>query len=176
MGRRVREHGHPAHDELCGWRPRAMKYLRFSEERERRVTALLRGLHANDVDPMTRANVALAGTIRGFPSSFVIRDEGLLISSQWSPRPFPLGALQALRIANVHDAFAPLVFVDYGTGWNHQDIGGVGSYIWLLTAGPGFTYRFGPNISGRFDYGFVLQHFGLPAPGGQADLSLQLRS
>jgi hypothetical protein len=71
----VRERGHPDDDELHGWRPRAMKYLRFSEERDRRVTALLRGLHANDVDPMTQANVALAGTTRALPRREPVADD-----------------------------------------------------------------------------------------------------
>ena len=45
----------------------------------------------------------------------------------------------------------------------------------MLSVGPGVTYQIGRHASGRVDYGFVLQHFGLPAPGGQADMSLQVR-
>jgi hypothetical protein len=30
------------------------------------------------------------------------------------------------------------------------------------------------HISGRFDYGFVLQHYGTPTSGGQADLAVQV--
>lgn len=115
-------------------------------------------------------------SVRGFPSSFATRDEGVLLSAQLSPRPFPLRIPQALRIANVRDAFAPFAFVDFGTGWNHQDIGGASSYVRALTFGPGFTYQFGRSISGRFDYGFVVQRYGLGEPGGQADLGVQFHT
>jgi DNA-binding CsgD family transcriptional regulator len=71
----LREHGHPAEEELRGWRPRAVKYLYFSEEREGRVAALLRGLYANDVDPMTKANVALAGKTRALLRRELVGDD-----------------------------------------------------------------------------------------------------
>jgi len=114
-------------------------------------------------------------SIRGFAESFATRDEGVLISTQLMLRPFPLGFTNALRI-NARDLFQAFAFADYGTGWNHQDIAGVSSYVRMLTFGPGFTYQIGTHLYGRFDYGFVVQRFGVPMPGGQADLALQLRS
>lgn len=67
--------------------------------------------------------------VRGFAASFATRDEGVFLSLQIAPRAFPLGFARALNIPNVRDVIAPFVFIDYGTGWNHQDIGGVSSYL-----------------------------------------------
>jgi hemolysin activation/secretion protein len=114
--------------------------------------------------------------VRGFAESFATRDEGVVLSLQIAPRAFPLGFPQVLRIPKVRDVIAPFAFIDYGTGWNHQDIGGVSSYVRTLTFGPGFTYQLGRAINGRFDYGFVVQHFGVAAPGGQADMAVQIHT
>jgi hemolysin activation/secretion protein len=114
--------------------------------------------------------------VRGFASSFATRDEGAILSLQIAPRPFPLGFAQALRIPNVRDLIAPFAFIDYGTGWNHRDLNGISSYLRMMTVGPGFTYQMGRNLYGHFDYGFVVQRFGVGAPGGQADLAIQLHT
>lgn len=45
-----------------------------------------------------------------------------------------------------------------------------------MTVGPGFSYQLGKNLTGRFDYGFVVQRFNVGAQGGQADLALQLHT
>jgi hemolysin activation/secretion protein len=106
--------------------------------------------------------------IFGFPSSFATRDEGVIASMQIAPRAFPLGLGQG----KVRDSFAPFVFVDFGSGWNRQDFV-ARSAIWMVSVGPAFSYQFGHNLTGLFNYGFVTQHSGLPAPGGQAGLALQ---
>lgn len=87
----LRERGHPADDQLGGWRPRALKYLYFSEERQGRVTALLRGLHANDVDPMTLANVARAGTTRALLRRELVEDDVWRESWLYNEVLHPLG-------------------------------------------------------------------------------------
>jgi hemolysin activation/secretion protein len=114
--------------------------------------------------------------VRGFSSSFATRDDGVILSLQVAPRAFPLGFAQALHIPTVRDQIAPFAFIDYGTGWNQRDLNGISTYLRMMTVGPGFTYQMGRNLTGRFDYGFVVQRFGVPAPGGQADLALQLHT
>lgn len=114
------------------------------------------------------------GSIRGFPTNFVTRDEGILFSAQVGPRPFSLG-LHGLTNPRPLDRFAPYVFYDYGLGRNHENIAGA-SNDQLISAGPGFTYQVGKFLTARFDYGFVIEHSGAPSPNGQADLGAEIRT
>ena len=100
----VREPGHPASDELHGWRPKALKYLHFDEARQRPVTALLRSLHANDIDPMTQANVELAGTTRAMLRRQLVADDVWRKSWLYNEVLHPLGVEDRLMGTHTVDA------------------------------------------------------------------------
>ena len=98
--------------------------------------------------------LVLAGTqsVRGFEEYGTLRDSGVVAQTELRAPPFSAGR---------NDTVMPFVFIDAGTGRNHNEVAGLAtSAASLVSAGPGVTVRLGGVAMLRFSWGFPLVRSG----------------
>ncbi|MGD0107334.1 MAG: ShlB/FhaC/HecB family hemolysin secretion/activation protein [Rhodopila sp.] len=101
-------------------------------------------------------------SIRGFEEFAATRDEGVLMQNE-----LRLAALKPGLFAGQTDteALVPFVFLDLGAGRNHLDLAGVQhSWLEMVSAGPGLTWQFAPNIALRLSWGLPIIRNGHTGP------------
>ncbi|MEX0936420.1 MAG: ShlB/FhaC/HecB family hemolysin secretion/activation protein [Pirellulales bacterium] len=90
-------------------------------------------------------------SVRGYDMRVVNADSGYVLNLELRSEPVTLG------LAKRHcDEFQWLLFYDAGEASNHSLLPGEDPSIDLNSAGAGFRYSAGPNLSMRFDYGWQL--------------------
>jgi DNA-binding CsgD family transcriptional regulator len=102
-------------DRMRGWRPRAVRQLHMSDEREHRSKALLARMKVNVVDPQTEAILAQAGRTRAFLRRELVDDETWRGSYLYREILRPLGVEDRLLGARaVDDVSESYVGLDRG--------------------------------------------------------------
>lgn len=123
-------------------------------------------LQLSDANLLPSEQMVFGGyaSVRGFVEQGATRDNGVLLENEL--RLPPVGSLvkHNPRLARLTDGLVPFLFVDYGAGWNHDDLGGASSWLALSSIGPGVSWQIGRYVSLRFTYGIPLQRQGAVGP------------
>jgi hemolysin activation/secretion protein len=101
-------------------------------------------------------------SIRGFMELGATRDEGVIIQNELRFSPQKIGLF---RTETDSGLLVPFVFVDFGAGRNHLDLGGMQrSWLEMVSVGPGLTWQFARNAALRLNWGFPLVRNGHTGP------------
>jgi hemolysin activation/secretion protein len=93
-------------------------------------------------------------SIRGFVEQGATRDEGILLQNDLRLPSLRASLFKGFTRA---DGLEPFVFLDLGAGRNHLSMPDMPrSWVEMVTAGPGLTWRFAPNAALRLSWGFPL--------------------
>jgi hemolysin activation/secretion protein len=102
-------------------------------------------------------------SVRGFVEQGVLRDNGLLLRNELRGTPMATG--MGRLVGAGEDTMVPFLFMDAGVGRNHHDIPGTrDSWVTVVTAGPGLTWRISESTALRFTWGFPLVRSGQTGP------------
>jgi len=114
------------------------------------ISALLRAQgSANTLIPSEQFSLGGYNTVRGYPESVFISDNGICANLELRARPLSL-------FSKTKNALTFLAFMDYGWGYNYHAFDGITKTAQLWGTGPGLRYTIGPYASVRVDYGFKL--------------------
>ena len=127
-------------------------------------SAMLTGQYS-DAILLPSEQLAFSGvqSIRGFVEQGVLRDNGLLLRNELRGTPMATGLGRLVGAGE--DIVVPFLFMDAGFGRNHHDIPGTrDSWVTVVSAGPGVTWRISESTALRFTWGFPLVRFGQTGP------------
>lgn len=126
--------------------------------------------------PSEQASFGGPGSNRAFAISAATRDNGLQIVNELRLGALKPGLPAALGLEGVGDQLTPLVFVDYGVGWNNDKPGGLArDRVQLGSVGAGFEYQVSTHGSVRFTYGAPVIHSGRIGPTLRPQFSVALK-
>jgi hemolysin activation/secretion protein len=104
--------------------------------------------------PSEQLGIGNFGSVRGYDERAYNADVGLVGQAELHFPTFPL----FWRKSPHEDRLMFLLFLDGGGGYNNSKPPGYSWGDFLISAGPGFRYTWGPYFFARFDWGIKLHH------------------